>query len=122
MRRLTFLLALLLPALGSAQTVLLYAREDEPHAVRAERLLRLTVTTWRDRDLPPGQLWRPAIRQRICAADQVLVLWSARSASSAHIADEIAAAAECGRVLVPVLLDETPMPAELAQWQAIDLR
>lgn len=116
------LLLALLATQATAQHVLLYSRADEAQAQHIERLLRMTVATWRDRDLVPGQLWRPAIAERICSADRVLVLWSARSAASPHVAAEIATAASCGRVLVPVLLDQTPLAAELAPWQAIDLR
>ncbi len=106
----------------TAQTVIVYSRTDEVHAVRAERLLRLAGPTWRDRDLAPGQLWHPAIAARICGADRVLVLWSVRAAASLYIADEVATAAQCGRPIVPVLLDDAPLPATLAPWQAVDWR
>ncbi len=118
--RLAWLLLLALPA--SAQTVIVYSRSDEAHAVRAERLLRLAGSTWRDRDLAPGLLWHPEIAARICRADRVLVLWSARAAASLHVADEIATAAQCGRPLVPVLLDDAPLAPTLAPWQAVDWR
>ncbi len=123
MRRAVFTLLLaLLAGAPAAQTVILYSRADEAQAVRAERLLRLAGPTWRDRDLAPGLLWHPEIAARICRADRVLVLWSARAAASLYIADEIATAAQCGRPLVPLLLDDAPLAATLAPWQAIDWR
>ncbi len=115
------LLALLAGPLA-AQTVIVYSRADEAQAVRAERLLRVSGPTWRDRDLMPGLLWHPEIAARICRADRVLVLWSARAAASLHVADELATATQCGRALVPVLLDDAPLSAVLAPWQAVDWR
>jgi len=116
-------LALLLAAGPvEAWTVLLYARADAAQTERAVRLLRATGPVWHDRDLAPGEPWRLTIADRICQADQVLVLWSERAAASPEVAAEWRLAAACGRVLVPVMLDSTPMPAELGARQAVDWR
>ena len=123
MRAAITLLALVLAAGPvEAWTVLLYARSDAQHAERAVRLLRATGPVWHDRDLVPGEPWRLAIAARICEADRVLVLWSARAAASPEVAAEWRLAAACGRVLVPVMLDSTPMPADLGSRQAVDWR
>lgn len=105
-----------------ALTVLLYARADAADAERVRRLASAFDRVWIDRDLAPGTPWRPAIGRRICGADRVLVLWSERAAASPEVASEWRLAAACGRVLVPVMLDSTPMPAELASRQAVDWR
>lgn len=105
-----------------AWTVLLYARADAGQAERAVRLLRAVDAVWHDRDLLPGEPWRAAVAAQICSADQVLVLWSARAAASIEVAAEWRLALACGRVLVPVLLDDAAMPAELGARQAVDWR
>jgi hypothetical protein len=115
-------LLVLLAGPTAAQTVIIYSRTDEAQAVRAERLLRVAGPTWRDRDLAPGLLWHPEIAARICRADRVLVLWSARAAVSLHVADELATAEQCGRTLVPVLLDNAPLAPSISAWQAVDWR
>ena len=123
MRAAVLALALVLAA-GPVQalTVLLYARSDAAEAERARRLLRVIEPVWIDRDLVPGEPWRLAVAARICEADLVLVLWSARAAASPEVAAEWRLAAACGRALVPVLLDDAPMPAELGARQAVDWR
>lgn len=105
-----------------ALTVLLYARADAAEAERVRRLASAFDRVWIDRDLAPGTPWRPAIGRRICSADRVLVLWSAYAAASVEVGAEWRHAAACGRRLVPVMLDSTPMPAELAGRQAVDWR
>lgn len=105
-----------------ALTVLLYARADAADAERVRRLVSAFDRVWIDRDLAPGTPWRPAIGRRICSADRVLVLWSAYAAASVEVGAEWRHAAACGRRLVPVMLDSTPMPAELAGRQAVDWR
>lgn len=105
-----------------ALTVLLYARADAAEAERVRRLARAFDRVWIDRDLAPGTPWRPAIGRRICSADRVLVLWSAYAAASVEVGAEWRHAAACGRRLVPVMLDSTPMPAELGARQAVDWR
>lgn len=123
MRAAVLALALVLAAGPvSAVTVLLYARADATQAERARRLLRVMEPVWIDRDLAPGTPWRPAIGRRICNADRVLVLWSAYAAASVEVGAEWRHAAACGRRLVPVMLDSTPMPAELGSRQAVDWR
>ena len=52
----------------------------------------------------------------------VLVLWSARAASSVEVAGELATARGCSALVVPVLLDSTALPAGLAGVQGVDWR
>ena len=123
MRAIVALLVLLLSTGHvSALTVLIYARADAGQVERAVRLVRSVDETWHDRDLVPGEPWRTVIAGRICTADRVLVLWSERAAASVEVAAEWRLALACGRVLVPVLLDSTPMPADLGARQAVDWR
>lgn len=115
-------LALLLALPAAAETVIVYARGDAGAAGRARALARAFGAVWMDLDLAPGQPWRPAIGARMCRAQRVLVVWSGAAAASAEVGAEWRQALACRRVLVPVLLDDTPMPPDLARWQAVDWR
>lgn len=117
MTRLALALLLALPA--QAQTVILYARADAAEAQRVHDMARIWDSVWWDRDLKPGQPWRATIARRICSARRVVVVWSAYAASSPEVGAEWRHALACGRVVVPVLLDQAPMPAELGARQAV---
>ena len=116
------LAVLLLACSAQAQTVIVYSHHDAAQARRAHDLVRATGPVWWDADLSPGQQWRPAIADRICSARLVLVLWSAQAAQSAEVGAEWRHALACRRRVVPVMLDEAPLPGELAVRQAVDWR
>jgi hypothetical protein len=86
------------------------------------RLARVFGPVSIDVALRPGAEWRPAIASAICGGGTVLVLWSARAASSAEVAGELATARGCGAAVVPVLLDSTALPDALAGVQGVDWR
>lgn len=123
MRILVLLLAAVLAAAPvQALTVILYARADSAAMHRARLLARAFGPVWVDLDLQPGQPWRRAIAQRVCAADRVVVVWSQYAAGSVELAAEWRQALACGRRVVPVLLDASPLPPELGARQAVDWR
>ena len=107
---------------GCASTVILYSRHDAESALKAYALARVYGSATMDRSVQPGALWRPAMASAICSARVVLVLWSARAASSAEVEGELATARQCGAAVVPVLLDSTALPAGLAGVQGVDWR
>jgi len=118
-------LLLQLAAAAPAQTVLVYARADQAQAQRVARLAGVYDPVWLDQDLTPGTDWRRQVARRLLDAKCILVLWSARAAASLEVAAEwrIALATDPAVTRVmPVLLDDTPMPAELAARQAVDWR
>lgn len=113
---------LLLASAAHAQTVILYARADQLHAHRAAGLASVWDTVWLDADLQAGTAWRAEVARRILTARRVLVLWSARAAVSPEVAAEWRIALASQAQVLPVMLDDTPMPPELAARQAIDWR
>lgn len=117
-------LALLLLASmhAHAQTVVIYSRADATQAERAHRLALLYGPALIDRQLSPGVPWRATIASHICAANRVLLLWSASAAASTEVRREIDTALQCRRPVVPVLLDSTPLPGLVADVQAVDWR
>ncbi len=121
-RALAVLALVLAAASADAGTVVLYSRADADHARRAQVLARAFAPVFIDRDLKPGVPWRATIAQAICAADVVLLVWSARAAASVEVEREIETVRRCGVRVVPVLIDDTPLPADLAGVQGVDWR
>lgn len=122
MRALLLLLVLLMPGLSAAHTVLVYARADGADARRVLALAKLYDAVVVDIELKPGVPWAQAIDQAIDTASTVLVLWSARAAASGAVQHEWQRAVQAGAVVVPVLLDSTPMPSALGARQGVDWR
>lgn len=106
--------------LAGAQTVVIYSSRDAVHALRAYSLARVYDDTFIARDLRPGDNWRESIAARLCSADKVLVLWSEHAAASREVEKELAIGSFCERLMIPVLLDATPLPPELRHIHAVD--
>mgnify|MGYP000552961869 CR=1 FL=1 len=116
------LLLVLLCGSAQAQTVVIYSRADSALAHRAQQLAALYGPALIDRQLQPGAPWRATIAEWICAADRVLLVWSASAAASNEVRREIDTALVCRRLIVPVLLDATPLPGLVSDTQAVDWR
>ena len=69
-----------------------------------------------------GSDWQDAIDAAIVRSHRFVLCWSANSAQSVQVEREWRLALEFGCVVIPVLIDNTPLPAELAEYHAIDLR
>lgn len=107
---------------AAAQTYIIYSHLDAAQAVRVRRLVLAYDAVGIDTETRPGDVWRPAIAASILAARTVLVLWSANAAASRELAPEILIALASGARVVPVLLDDTPLPPDLSARQGIDWR
>lgn len=71
-------------------------------------------------DIKYGERWESVIEDRIKNADKIFIFWSERAAQSDFIRQEYLVALKIPQIkIVPVLLDETPLPSELSQFQAI---
>ena len=117
-------LAALVLAMGTAnaQTVILYSQRDAREAQRIHRLAIMYSVVLRDVEIPPGEPWRATVAGWIRDAKTVLILWSANAAESDELAAEWRMALASPARVVPVLLDATPLPGELAGRQAVDWR
>ncbi|MCW5666527.1 MAG: toll/interleukin-1 receptor domain-containing protein [Piscinibacter sp.] len=122
MRLLIVILLVLLQAAAQAQTVISYSRTDRAQAERLRQALQLCDEVFIDRDVQAGAEWRPEMAERIRSARRLVLLWSTRSASSMEVGAEWRMALAWGVPVVPVLLDDTPLPAALSDRQAIDWR
>src|SRR3954469_19360359 len=94
-----------------------YDSADRPIAQRfADALEGHGWTVWWDREIPLGKAFDQVIEEELNAARCVIVLWSKESVRSRWVKTEAAAAAdrEC---LVPVLIDDIPIPFEFKRIQ-----
>jgi tetratricopeptide (TPR) repeat protein len=104
-----------------ASIFLSYAREDLNKAERiAETLCAAGHAVWWDRHLHAGASFTAEIDEQLRKADHVVVLWSARSITSAWVQDEAAVGRDSGR-LIPVLIAQVEPPLGFRQYQAVDL-
>jgi hypothetical protein len=70
-----------------------------------------------------GDAWRAAIQQGIEGCAAFLLLWSAEAEASTEVRNEIDIAKRAGKKIVPVRLDKTDLPPDLAgrnylEWSA----
>lgn len=70
----------------------------------------------------PGERWSGRFVVELDQATHVYVFWSQHAERFARVAAEADAAAGAGRVVVPVRLDDTPMPRHLSGAKCIDAR
>lgn len=105
-----------------AAVFLSYVREDAEKARALASLLeREGHSVWWDRRIKGGAQYSTEIETALKAADKIVVLWSAKSITSAWVRDEAAAGRDTGR-LVPVTTDGTEPPLGFRQYQTIVLR
>lgn len=108
-----------------------YAREDRAKAEQLyDSLAKEGFRPWMDtRDLQPGSMWQESIETALRDSDFVLALLSNNSISKrGYIQRELKAAIslllekpESDIFLIPIRLEECPLPASLAHIQSVDL-
>lgn len=92
-----------------------YSRADLNTVLELEQsLLARGVEVWRDQhSIRGGEQWPKAIGEALAACDAVLLAWSTNSASTAAVEFEWNTAIALGKKIIPLMLDETPLPASL---------
>jgi|SRR5215470_2016021 len=100
-----------------------YSHVDAALVAPVVRLLRVNRSlVFQDSDrIPPGQRWR-AIAKALAKSNLVVVFWCHHASGSNEVSKEWRAAIELAKDLLPLLLDSTPLPSELADFQWIDFR
>ncbi|MBD2752302.1 toll/interleukin-1 receptor domain-containing protein [Spirosoma validum] len=101
-----------------------YSHDDEKFAKPIVQLLRVSAKyVFFDRDtLKPGKNWADQIQKAIESVQLVVVIWCKHASLSAYVKQEYLAAIKKEKDLMPVLLDDTPLPKPLAAFQWIDFR
>jgi hypothetical protein len=97
-----------------------YARRDCLHADDLLELISASVSqVWIDRSgIKPGEQFPKAILDAIETSEWFLLLWSRHSMESKWVEKEWRHAQLRQKKIVPILLDATPLPAELSELQA----
>jgi hypothetical protein len=70
----------------------------------------------------PGSKWDDEHKEAIDNSYRLILLWSKNSASSENVEKEWRWALECGTPIVPVLLDDTPLPSEISNLHGVSLK
>ncbi|MBL8821273.1 MAG: toll/interleukin-1 receptor domain-containing protein [Planctomycetia bacterium] len=101
-----------------------YSRNDSEIVTPLVQMLRLSGTgIFRDTDhIRPGTRWRTVLIEAVENCQLLLLFWCHHAATSAEVKREYTQALQQGKLLSPVLLDDTPLTAEMAEFQAIDMR
>jgi TIR domain len=88
------------------------------------KLLRVNKSlVFQDIDtIQPGKKWRGEIAKGLAESHLVVVFWCTHASQSKEVSKEWRAAIEQKKDLLPLLLDPTPLPPELAEFQWIDFR
>lgn len=104
---------------AAAQTAIVYAHRDGACVQQASAIAAAWGPVLIDTAVEPGSRWRPTIAAMLLSAQTVLIFWSASAAASPEVAAEWRIALAGPARVVPVLLDNTPLPPDLAALQAI---
>lgn len=72
--------------------------------------------------IQPGKKWRREIAKGLAESQQVVVFWCDHARSSDEVTKEWTTALELDKDLLPLLLDATPLPPALNEYQWIDFQ
>jgi TIR domain len=101
-----------------------YSHQDAGLVKPVVGLLRATKDlVFQDVDaITPGSRWRPQIEEALGVAQLIVLFWCYHSSRSAEVRKEYELAVTTGKDVLPVLLDATPLPKELNEFQWVDFR
>jgi TIR domain len=101
-----------------------YSRADSSLVSPVVSLLRVNRSlVFQDIDtIQPGKRWQGEIDKALSESHLVVVFWCTHASGSNAVSKEWHAAIELKKDLLPLLLDPTPLPPELAEFQWIDFR
>ncbi len=101
-----------------------YSHVDASLVAPVVKLLRVNKSlVFQDvNGIQPGKLWRKEIARALTECHMVVVFWCNHASQSEEVEKEWRAAIEKEKELLPLLLDATPLPPELVEFQWIDFR
>lgn len=73
-------------------------------------------------NIRPGRKWRRQIEEALHGANLIVLFWCYHSSRSMEVKKEYKVALSTGKDVLPVLLDATPLPEELNEFQRVDFR
>src|SRR4030095_14465275 len=110
-----------------AVLVISYSRIDRALVQELVAFLRASLRDienaifW-DSDFEPGEPWFDQFKGYVNTTPQLFVFWCSHSSLSSQVRREFLYALDQRKRVVPVLLDNTPLPTELTAIHGIDLR
>lgn len=101
-----------------------YSHSDGNLVGPVVQLLRASAAhVFRDADdIPAGKKWREELSTALTDARLIMVFWCDHASASPEVQKEYSAAIAQGKDVLPVLIDDTPLPPDLAEYQYIDFR
>lgn len=101
-----------------------YSHADASLVAPVVRLLRVNESlVFQDTDrIAPGKRWRDQIANALADSNLVVVFWCDHACRSIEVSSEWRAAIDQDKDVLPLLLDATPLPPALGQFQWIDFR
>ena len=101
-----------------------YSHDDVALVTPIVKLLRLNeALVFQDLDsIELGKRWREQAGRALADAHLVVLFWCVHSSHSSEVESEYRSALKTGKDLLPVLLDATPLPSDLSEFQWIDFR
>ena len=101
-----------------------YSHVDVSLVSPVVKLLRVNKSlVFQDIDtIEPGKRWQGQIAEALAESQVVVVFWCTHASASNEVSNEWHAAIEQRKDLLPLLLDGTPLPPQLAEFQWIDFR
>lgn len=101
-----------------------YARRDLSFALKLEQALQNRgISVWRDqKDLGAGDLWAKKTGDALASSDQFVLVWSQEAARSSNVTFEWNAALNANKRIIPIFVDDTPLPPFLLGITAVDGR
>lgn len=108
----------------AANVFVSYSHLDAPLVGPVVSLLRATnATVFRDADtIRLGKKWREELTLALEHANLVVLFWCHHSKASSEVRKEYDLAVRLGKDLLPIRLDDAPLPPVLAQYQSLDFR
>ncbi|RNC66025.1 MAG: toll/interleukin-1 receptor domain-containing protein [Desulfuromonadales bacterium] len=111
-------------SIQSTNVFVSYSHADASLVAPVVRLLRVNKSlVFQDIDnIQPGKKWRSEIAKGLAESHMVIVFWCDHARCSDEVSKEWKSAIEQEKDLLPLLLDATPLPPELSEFQWIDFR
>lgn len=98
-----------------------YSSDDREIVSAAARLLRAGgATVFQDVvNIEFGARWKETLFNALGQCERVMVFWSAAAAKSKWVEQEWQCALEAKKRIVPMMLDDTPLPAPLGEFHGV---
>jgi hypothetical protein len=108
----------------AATAFISYSRSDSEFVMRlAGDLKAAGANVWLDQlDILPGQLWDRAVEGALQTSPIMVVVLSPAAVESINVMDEVSFALGKKRTIIPILIQECPIPFRLARIQHVDFR